>query len=92
MENGYSKHFIRRLCNRHHNPLDNQPEPTAVVVLPYIQVELFTGFLARTVINPTLNRLSGHWIAGSKNTNDWSSLVTRPPVLWLSVAGHYTIV
>ena len=37
MENGYSKHFIRRLCNRHHNPLDNQPEPTAVVVLPYIQ-------------------------------------------------------
>ena len=37
MENGYPKHFIRRLSNRHHNPLDSQPEPTAVAVLPYIQ-------------------------------------------------------
>ena len=37
MENGYPKHFIRRLRNRHHNPLNSQPEPTAFVVFPYIQ-------------------------------------------------------
>ena len=37
VENGYLKHFTRRLCNRHHNPSDSQPEPTAVAVLLYIQ-------------------------------------------------------
>ena len=36
MENRYPKHFIGRLRNRHQNPLDSQPEPTAVAVLPYI--------------------------------------------------------